>query len=143
MGAYNPPEPAVTPVPRSLHGVIEASDTFIGVRMTDGSTRIVCVDEHTFPIGSTEPIDGKYEFAITASPGIHEQQPAIVPLNFTDTSPEGPRGYETIEANVVFTSYNYDQDEALANWTADMEIDGTKQVIGIANGDDHMYISVQ
>lgn len=106
--------------------------------MSDGSTRIVSCDA-TYPTGTRA--NAAYTFGITASPGVHEQQPEVVPIRFDDTQPDAPAGYETIEAKWVFTYYSYDPESSLASWTADMEIENIKEATGYVNGDTEFFIN--
>lgn len=123
------------PLANSLVGIPVGSNIYLGVKMSDGSKRVVSFDG-TYPLGTLE-VDGDdgFEFACGASPGVHEEQPEVVPFRFLNNVPNAPAGYETLTAELVFTSYNYDPDTALASWTADMYVSGVKQVNTIASGD--------
>lgn len=108
--------------------------------MSDGSKRVVSFDG-TYPLGTLE-VDGDdgFEFACGASPGVREEQPEVVPFRFLNNVPNAPAGYETLTAELVFTSYNYDPDEALASWTAEMYVSGVKQGSTIVSGDTDVVV---
>lgn len=85
--------------------------------------------------------DDGFNVNCVASPGIREEQPDVVPFRFSNTAANAPAGYETLSAELVFTSYVYDPDEALASWSAEMYISGVKQVESIQNGDPNIVAS--
>lgn len=103
--------------------------------MSDGSKRVVSF-AGSYPLGTLEVVgDDGFQFACVASPGVREEQPAEVPFRFSNSAPDAPDGYDTLTAELVFTSYLYDPEEALASWTADMYISGVIQDETIVNGD--------
>lgn len=102
--------------------------------MSDGSKRVISYD-NSYPICNTF-VDGDdtFSFSCSASPGVREEQPEVVPFRFLNTVQNAPAGYETLSAELEFTSYNYDPDEALAFWTAKMDVGGVTQYEEIENG---------
>lgn len=85
--------------------------------MNDDTVRIASFDGK-FPVGTWD--DEILNFTIQASPGIHEEQPAIVPLRFISVEDVAPAGYETIALDAVFTDYQWNEQEQLASWEANL-----------------------
>lgn len=107
--------------------------------MSDGSTRIIDY-EGECPTGVLDQV-GDVLFSFNAAKGIYEEQPDDVPLGFVNKR-SAPQGYETVVTDAVFTSYNYDQETALADWSAKFVAENV-QVLSyeIYSGDD--FISLE
>lgn len=129
------------PLANSLVGIVDGSNIYLGVKMSDGSKRVVSFDG-SYPLGTlVADGDDGFNFNCVASPGVQEQQPAVVPFRFSSTAQTAPAGYETLSAELVFTSYTYDPEEALASWLADMYVSDVKQIDSIHNGDHNITAS--
>lgn len=87
------------------------------VRMTDDSLRLVSFDGY-FPVGDAP--GGTVDFEFSAEPGVTPTPPDKVPLYWANFKTKIPSGYSSIQGNLVFADYRWDETDNEATWDCDI-----------------------
>lgn len=109
-----------------MRGYVSDYPAVLVCEMSDGTKRLV-VTSRGVPVGSYDG-DRLVDFSLDPSPtpyGSTEEQPPSVPFDFYNyTGDASDYPFEPILAELLFTSYEYNEEEERAEWSASLFANG-------------------
>lgn len=135
-----PPEPSI--VAGSLSAVVINGVSYMVVRMTDDSLRVVSVDG-IFPVG--DDFDMSADFRFITDDGYTPEPPENVPCIWDNYKTEIPSGYSSIEGHLVFVDYDWSEEDEAATWSCDIisnDVRLTEDSPAIYSGDDSIILEI-
>lgn len=117
------------PIPGSLRGFISDYPAVLICSMSDGSKRLITI-ENRAPSGNLAPEGVAVDCPITPAPapnGTTEQQPETMLFNFANWENNlSNYPFEPIQAELRFTSYDYDPEYDDAHWSVALFAEGVQ-----------------